>query len=322
MTQTQSGGAATTHSNPARKTGHPPRDSIRGEDSAPGSVPAARPAGRFPWEKALREDTSIPWHARALGLLLATYADGPDGEDGANIHPGIDRLATETGQAEKTVRRQLNQLRDTGWITRTKRTNKRRGNADVYRLTVPDQVPQETHDGGSSGERPYRSPMTGTEGGGERPYRSPVSSVPVTHDHPPTQGPTQQNTPLRGVARTREPRRPATLVPEDFTVTPQLQAWAVEHAPDVNLPWETDKFLDHWRADASTRAWKRDWVAAWRNWMRKAQQDADERARRAQRWHKPTTDDRIREFLAGSDVDHPPTVANGPNLYAVPGGDR
>ena len=35
----------------------------------------------------------------------------------------------------------------------------------------------------------------------------------------------------------------------------------------------TDRFLDHWRSAGGTNARKRDWVAAWRNWMRRADED-------------------------------------------------
>lgn len=38
----------------------------------------------------------------------------------------------------------------------------------------------------------------------------------------------------------------------------------------ARIPFETDKFRDYWRAASGPPAVKRDWSAAWRNWVRKA----------------------------------------------------
>lgn len=63
-------------------------------------------------------------------------------------------------------------------------------------------------------------------------------------------------------------RRRATSAPTVFEITPVLSEWA--KANGVNqaiLAGETEKFLDHHRANGS--AFK-DWDAAWRKWMRNA----------------------------------------------------
>jgi hypothetical protein len=61
-----------------------------------------------------------------------------------------------------------------------------------------------------------------------------------------------------------------TRIPDDFTVTPDMITWARKNTPGVNVENETERFIDHWRADDTPRARKRDWVAAWRTWMRRA----------------------------------------------------
>ena len=49
-----------------------------------------------------------------------------------------------------------------------------------------------------------------------------------------------------------------------------------EHFPWVDLKLETHKFKDHWAA-ATKAAMKKDWDAAFRNWIRNAA-----------KWSKPT----------------------------------
>lgn len=63
-------------------------------------------------------------------------------------------------------------------------------------------------------------------------------------------------------------KSPATPAPPTFEVTGDLRLWAADHAPRINLERETENFLDWHRANGKT---KTDWVAAWRNWMRKAE---------------------------------------------------
>ena len=59
-------------------------------------------------------------------------------------------------------------------------------------------------------------------------------------------------------------------LPESFEVTPAMRDWARATVPSVAFLRETEKFKDH--ALCHDRRC-RDWVAAWRNWMR----GADER---------------------------------------------
>ncbi|SNR44538.1 hypothetical protein SAMN06265360_10658 [Haloechinothrix alba] len=115
---------------------------------------------------------------------------------------------------------------------------------------------------------------------------------------------------------TRAARPRATRIPDDFTVTDDMIAWARTNTPDVGRI-ETDKFIDYWRAKAGKDATKVDWVSTWRNWMRKAQQDVENRrSRPAARPGKPTQDEKIRNFLGATGTDDPP-----PPLYALPGGE-
>jgi hypothetical protein len=60
-------------------------------------------------------------------------------------------------------------------------------------------------------------------------------------------------------------KRASRKCPLPFLVTPEMQVWAANNTPTVNVEAETAKFLDHTFKTAIS-----DWPAAWRNWMRKA----------------------------------------------------
>lgn len=77
------------------------------------------------------------------------------------------------------------------------------------------------------------------------------------------------------VARSKDQN--ACRLPDDFRVTAEMVAWARKDVPNVDGRVETEKFRDHWKAASGATARKKDWVAAWRNWMR----NADERLGRS-----------------------------------------
>ena len=69
--------------------------------------------------------------------------------------------------------------------------------------------------------------------------------------------------------------RPARKAPPDLCLTDELKAWAAVNAPSVDADAELAKLKDHTFATART-----DWPGTLRNWLRKAEEDAQDRARR------------------------------------------
>lgn len=67
--------------------------------------------------------------------------------------------------------------------------------------------------------------------------------------------------------RSGPPRKRATRIPEDFTVTQEMVAWARQRVPMVDGRLETEKFVNYWQAASGKGSTKRDWLATWRNWM-------------------------------------------------------
>jgi hypothetical protein len=68
-------------------------------------------------------------------------------------------------------------------------------------------------------------------------------------------------------ASSSAPRKRATRISEDFSVTPEMKLWASSKAADADLITETEKFINYWIAKSGKDATKLDWAATWRNWI-------------------------------------------------------
>lgn len=66
--------------------------------------------------------------------------------------------------------------------------------------------------------------------------------------------------------------RRGTRIPEPFMLTHEMREWAAVEVPTVDADASTRRFVDYWRAESGTKATKLDWIATWRNWLRR---DAD-----------------------------------------------
>jgi hypothetical protein len=125
---------------------------------------------------------------------------------------------------------------------------------------------------------------------------TPVVTVPPTRPDPTNKKRTTSS------SSTRVRAKPAQRIPDDFSVTTDMVEWARQHCPDIDGRTETERFRDHWRAADGRNAVKRDWTAAWRNWMRTAQERAPRPrnvlAMPANGNRPSTTDQRVNQALA------------------------
>ena len=91
----------------------------------------------------------------------------------------------------------------------------------------------------------------------------------------PTPSSRSKDSPSESPPRAKAAR--ATRIPDDFAVTAEMAEWARREVPVLIAAGrgqsETDRFIDHWRQAAGPTSKKLDWVAAWRNWMRRADDD-------------------------------------------------
>lgn len=69
----------------------------------------------------------------------------------------------------------------------------------------------------------------------------------------------------------KQERARGARLPKDFVLPKDWGDWAVaEGIPPDLVRVEAAKFTDHWHAASGQSASKRDWKAAWRNWIRRA----------------------------------------------------
>lgn len=73
---------------------------------------------------------------------------------------------------------------------------------------------------------------------------------------------TETETTPKGVGR-------ATRIPEPFLVTVEMRTWAKSEVPQVDVDKATRMFVDYWRGKSGKDATKTDWIATWRNWLRR-----------------------------------------------------
>lgn len=77
-------------------------------------------------------------------------------------------------------------------------------------------------------------------------------------------------------AEKKEKAKGKTSLPADFSLNDDLRAWAKIHTPYIDAYGTTQEFIDYSRG----RDWRMvDWIATWRNWMRKAAKESKGKSR-------------------------------------------
>lgn len=103
------------------------------------AIAAARPgdigADTHTWTGVIRRARLAPT-VKLIALTVASYAD----PDGTKVYPGLARLVYECGVGYSTARRALADLRAAGLIERVRRGNRRRKQADEYRLVLAEDL--------------------------------------------------------------------------------------------------------------------------------------------------------------------------------------
>jgi hypothetical protein len=79
--------------------------------------------------------------------------------------------------------------------------------------------------------------------------------------------------------------------------------WAREHTPSIGR-LETENFIDYWRSASGANARKLDWVAAWRNWMRKSEQQSGGTVKSREQRERDALFDRAYDRATQKEVDH------------------
>lgn len=92
--------------------------------------------------------------------------------------------------------------------------------------------------------------------------REPMANPRVTDKIREDKSREESSTSLRSVEGAKRATRKC---PESFSITQDLEQWAAENAPSVDIKRETEKFRDYTFKTAHS-----DWGGAWRNWIRRA----------------------------------------------------
>lgn len=215
-------------------------------------------------------------NARLVLLAIADCAN----DEGRQAYPSMPTLMKKTGLCERAVTGLVGDLERLGELE-VKRNGGPRG-CNLYRVVMTpaeSAPPQNLHPAGSAGvgkKKPQakrRTPAESAPPANPAPPQettaTPAESAPGTVLDPPETSSTKKSSSERA--------KPKRRIPDDFTVTPAMIAWAREHTPLVGAA-ETAQFIDWHKGKGTTMS---DWVAAWRTWMRKSQTDAERYVSRA-----------------------------------------
>jgi DNA-binding Lrp family transcriptional regulator len=181
--------------------------------------------------------------AKAKGILcyIASHAQG--------YELSFRQMQKEMSDGETALRTGLAELEESGYLTRV-RTRDEAGRLGVYEYAL--------------GDVPAAQIQTG---------KSSLDDAKL-EDHA-----TKKTTEKKTTERIPSASPRGARLPDDWKPGQVLMSW-YQVTVLKGLPWsdesraacrhEHEKFRDHWLAAAGASARKRDWDAAWRNWMRRA----------------------------------------------------
>jgi hypothetical protein len=197
---------------------------------------------------------------RALGVLVRLLAR-PD-----NWRTNSEGLAAEFGCGRDAVRGALHELQKAGYIRMQKAQNGSGHWSSSWLVFDEPQAEDATTDDGKpdAGKPEAGIADTGKPG-------------PITRTDETRTDVTRTDVGKAPQKCSAEPTKPrASRLPQDWALTKPLGEWAMQElgmTPE-HVRTEAAKFIDYWHAKAGRDATKADWSATWRNWCRKAVEDA------------------------------------------------
>jgi hypothetical protein len=230
---------------------------------------------------AFEQHVGVPG-AKFVLISLAAFAD----EEGV-CYPSQQTLADMTEQGQRTVRRHLETLEALGFIARTtRRRYNGKWNSDSFKLLAPAERlrpnrPQAKMAAGQNDRRPEQ-PEANLTAGQKEPSQRPKTTQPAAKndtgqrpDWPAIKSiePSEETSGEPSVA----PRHRAVAISTPFDVDEEMAHWAIDKGMSREfVERETEKFVNYF---ISTGRTMRDWTAAWRNWLLRAQEQVGSRRR-------------------------------------------
>jgi hypothetical protein len=229
-------------------------------------------------------------------LVLLAIADCASG-DGGDAWPSIAELKRKSALGERAVQTAIAELVTLGEL-RVDYNGGPRG-CNRYRVimghTPAESAPPQNLRGSTGRKAKSRqarvqdpaesAPPQISQEPPQNLHPTPAESAPVTVLEPKANQP--QKTSSSSVAR-------ATRIPDDFEVTSEMADWARREVPALidagHGKRETEKFRNYWQAKSGRDATKHDWVATWRNWLLKADDDLGRQPQQRQTRQQETDD--------------------------------
>lgn len=200
-------------------------------------------------------------------VALADFAD-----ESMSCYPGQKRLAEMTGMTDRAIRSCLVLLEAEGYLVRQRRyTDSGPRTSDRYILCL-DRVadtalPEESSTSPQAEEssKPEADSALDPTHRNLLPVKEPLTTGTTRHALPEE----SSREPLENhQLTTKRTTHRRTRAPDSFVITAALRQWANAKGITVDLEAETESFLDNHRAKDNQF---KDWTAAWREWMRRAQ---------------------------------------------------
>jgi len=218
-------------------------------------------------------------HSGADLLILLAMAD--QCRDEGLCWMAVSTIGERTRLSRATVQRRLRALEEAGALLLVAAPPHK---PRTYFIVTPRTAPHDPRNGGPQIEAPQiEAPHLVREGphlvlGGASAVRHNTKDTSMTRVAA-AAAPDDSEPPK---APKRGTRISSVLVDGDFPITETMAKWGAKNAPDVDGATQTAQFVDHWTAASGSPATKVDWTAAWRTWMRNAQERAVRFAPRAQ----------------------------------------
>jgi hypothetical protein len=181
-----------------------------------------------------------------MRLVLIAIADAAN-RDGEHAHPGMAAVMDAAVSSERTVQRHLAKLIDEGWLE-IEEDGGGRGKHTVYRVVMERETP-------SKADAVWR-------GLNEKPRQN-ERETPSNGDSALLL--TQR---VNGLGARKRATPPTPFPVGEFRITADMREWAKKEGLDhLDLKDQTYQLRD-WALGNGTK--KADWVATWRNWIRRA----------------------------------------------------
>jgi hypothetical protein len=209
-------------------------------------------------------------------LILVAMAERA-ADDGTTTYQSVATIASKARISVRTCQTKLRKLEEAGIIRRGDQQHTEHLPSNrrpvVYDLAVhlvrgANSAPQEIR-GAESALRGANSELRGAE--------QSTLGVQLFADNSSLNSSLSDSSKDSGSAP--KPQKQSSPVPNPFIVTAELESWAKMETPLADAKRETPKFVDHHTSEGNR---KKDWTAAWRNWMRNEQRYATERLQRQQ----------------------------------------